>query len=533
MDSILAIILSTTFIATILNLILKKFNVPTIIGYIITGTIITYLFGLNQVHEDEALYYIAEFGIVFLMFTIGLEFSLDHLLSMKKEVFLNGLLQVFLTGGVFSLFAQYIFGIEQKSAIIIGFALALSSTAIVLKTMNENGTIHSFFGRKVLGILLFQDLAVIPLLLMINIFTVDTMSLSSLLYETFLSAVIVLGLLYLIGKYFLNYFLSKVVLADTEEIFIASILLIVISASYLAHAFGFTYSLGAFIAGMMIAETKYKYQIEADLVPFRDLLLGLFFITVGMQIDISIIGKYFLEIFGLLISIMLLKTVIIFALLRTYLNNRVSFKSAISISQVGEFSLAVFALANSSSLIDPTINQILIVTVVLSMILTPFILKNLKKIADTIVQEEYEDEHVICSSGFSNHIIVCGYGKLGQEIVYRLKKMNLTYIVIEHDITLVKLGEKRNEPVFFGNATRKSILEQANVENCRSIIVAINNQKKSRLLCEILTSFKKSLNVVIRVADYEEKKLLRDLKLNHVINEGREVAKALIKEALD
>ncbi|WP_024955973.1 cation:proton antiporter [Sulfurospirillum arcachonense] len=529
MNNFLVIILTATTIAILLNLFLKRFHVPTIIGYIFTGTLISYIFHL---YSSDELNHIAEFGIVFLMFTIGLEFSINHLMSMKKEVFFNGALQVLITGGIFSLLAQYIFDIPEKSAIIIGFAFALSSTAIVLKILNDSGNIHTVHGRKVLGILLFQDIAVIPLLLMINIFATDSNSLSSLLLETFISALIVLGLLFVIGKYFLNSFFAKVVSSESDEIFVASVLLIVVGASYLAHAFGFTYSLGAFIAGMMISETKYKHQVEADLIPFRDLLLGLFFITIGMQIDISIIQSYFIEIILLLIAVMIIKTGVIFTILVTYVNKRISFKSALSICQVGEFSLAVFALASASSLLDPVINQILIVMVALSMILTPFILRNVKFLADLFIKEEANNEHIICSSGLHDHIIVCGYGKLGQEIVYRLKKMDVKFLVIEHDINLVKLGQERNEPVFFGNAAMKSILKQCSVKTCKAVIVAINNEKKLRLICELLNSFKEPINTVVKVADYEEKKLLKDLDVNHIVNEGREVAKSLIKEAL-
>lgn len=529
MDNLLVVILVTTAIATFLNLFLKRFHVPTIIGYIITGVLITYLFSL---HSNDDLNKIAEFGIVFLMFTIGLEFSMKHLMSMKKEVFFNGVMQVLITGGIFALISEYFFDIEKKSAIIIGFAFALSSTAIVLKILNESGDIHTLYGRKVLGILLFQDIAVIPLLLMINIFTTEGSSLLSLLGETFLSAFIVIGLLFVIGKYLLNPFFSRVVSSQSEEIFVASILLIVVGASYLAHVFGFTYSLGAFIAGMMIAETKYKHQVEADLVPFRDLLLGLFFITIGMQIDMLIIQDYFVEIILLLIAVMAVKTLVIYVLLSTYVNKRISLKSALSISQVGEFSLAVFALASSSSLIAPVTNQILIVMVALSMVLTPFILKNIKFIADLLIKEEATDEYIISSTGLRDHIIVCGYGKLGQEIVYRLKKMDVKYLVIEHDINLVKLGKERNEPVFFGNAAMKSILVKSGVQDCKAVIIAITNEKKLILICEILSSFKKAINTVVKVADYEEKRLLKNLHVNHIVNEGREVAKSLIKEAL-
>lgn len=529
MDNLLVVILTTTAIATFLNLFLKRFHIPTIIGYIITGVLITYLFSLNS---NDDLTQVAEFGIVFLMFTIGLEFSMKHLMSMKKEVFFNGLVQVLITGGIFTLISEYLFDIETKSAIIIGFSFALSSTAIVLKILNDNGDIHTQYGRKVLGILLFQDIAVIPLLLMINIFSTNGSSLFSLLGKTFISAFIVIGLLFVIGKYLLNPFFARVVSSQSEELFIASILLIVVGASYFAHVFGFTYSLGAFIAGMMIAETKYKHQVEADLVPFRDLLLGLFFITIGMQINMSIIQNYFVEIILLLIVVMAIKTLVIFVLLSIFSNKRISLKSALSISQVGEFSLAVFALASSSSLIEPVTNQILIVMVAFSMVLTPFILKNIKFIADLLIKEAVAPEHVISSSGLHDHIIVCGYGKLGQEVVYRLKKMDVKYLVIEHDINLVQLGKERNEPVFFGNAAMKSILLQCGVKNCKSVIVAINNEKKLILICEILSSFKKPVNTVVRVADYEEKKLLKDLHINHIVNEGREVAKSLIKEAL-
>lgn len=529
MNSLIVLFLTASALAVVLNVLFKRFEIPTIIGYIVTGTFISQLYGL---HGSADLTHVAEFGIVFLMFTIGLEFSIKHLISMRKEVFFNGALQVAISGGIYSLGAQYIFGIDQKTAIIIGFALALSSTAIVLKQLNDSGDIHTIYGRKALGILLFQDIAVIPLLLMINIFTSETSSVSALLWETFYSAAIVLVLLFIIGKYLLNRLLFWVVTTDSEETFIATILFLVVGASYLAHAFGFSYSLGAFIAGMMIAETKYKHQIEADLIPFRDLLMGLFFITVGMQVNFDIIAQYWHVILSLIVVIMLIKAVVIFGIIRTYRNNRISFKAAVAISQVGEFSLAVLELARANSLVPTELSQILIVMVIVSMVATPFILKNLNRITDIIVPDPSSQEYRVQSSGVKDHLIVCGYGKLGQEIVYRLKKRNIPYLVIEHDLRLVQLGRNRNEPVFFGNATHKSILETASIETCSAVIVAIDNEQKLRLLCETIDSFQKKINTIVKVSDYEAKKLLEDLHVNHIVNEGREIAKALIDEAL-
>lgn len=530
MDSFIGLFLAATAIAVMLNVVLKKFFIPTIIGYIATGTIIAMIFHLYNADE---LMHVAEFGIVFLMFTIGLEFSLKHLMTMKKEVFLNGGLQVVISGGVYSLIAQYFFNLDQKSAIIIGFALALSSTAIVLKILNDNGDIHTLYGRKALGILLFQDIAVIPVLLMIDIFTSETSSLSSLLLQTFSSALVVIVLLYLIGKYLLNRLLFWIVETDSEETFVATILFLVVGASFLAHYFGFSYSLGAFLAGMMIAETNYKYQIEADLIPFRDLLLGLFFITVGMQIKFDVVFEYWEIVLGLVVAVMIIKAIVIFLILRFYKNSRISFKTAIALSQVGEFSLAIFELARANNLLADTLAYILILVVIVSMILTPFILRNIKKIADFVaIEEEYGYDHKFESAKIENHIIICGYGKLGQEIVYRLKKKDIHYAVIEHDFNLVRLGKERGENVFFGNAANRTILKSFSIESSLAVIVAVDNEKKLRLICESINSFAKPINTIVKVSDYEEKLLLEDLHVNHILNEGKEIAKVLIAEAL-
>ena len=375
----LEIIIFTILVSTLLNLFLKQFAIPTIIGYIATGTIIAYGFDLHQAVHNRELKEIAEFGVVFLMFTIGLEFSVKHLMKMKKEVFVYGALQVFLTAILFAFLANALFSIGIKSAIIIGAALALSSTAIVLKLLNENGDINKVYGRKVLGVLLFQDIAVIPILLMISIFSIDGGSISDLLLLTFAKAILLLAGLFVVGKYLLDPFFAAVSKTKSNEIFISSILLIVIGASYLAHVLGFSYSLGAFVAGMMIAETHYKHQVEADLIPFRDLLLGIFFITVGMQLDFKIIFENILTISLLLPALIAIKIAIIYSIFRFKSTARESLKTALSIFQLGEFALVIFELSFAQGLIDPIVGQILIVTVVISMIITPFVLKNISQ----------------------------------------------------------------------------------------------------------------------------------------------------------
>jgi CPA2 family monovalent cation:H+ antiporter-2 len=529
-ENLMLVFVTTIFIATILNVFLKKFEIPTIIGYIFSGLAISYLFGLQEIKTEE-LNHLAEFGIVFLMFTIGLEFSVAHLLKMKKEVFLYGFLQVFVTGFIFTLLGWYFFDLESKSAIVIGFALALSSTAIVLKILNENAEIHSGYGRITLGILLFQDLAVIPILLMISIFTSHTDSISLLLLKTLWSAVVVFLILFVFGKMFIERFFNWITSANSEEIFLIAVLFIVITSSFIAHLFGFTYSLGAFLAGMTIAETKYKYRIESDLVPFRDILLGVFFVTIGMQIDLMTIVDYWYIILGLLAGIMILKALIQFSMLYPFVQIRSNFKSALALFQIGEFALAVFALAYHNALIDNRINQILIITVVLSMIITPFVLKNLKTLADKFFKEP-ELEQVMMSTGFSNHIMIIGYGPLGEMVAKRLKKYGICYIIIEHEMDLVRKGEEAGEKIYLANAMQRQTLEALGAKNSLAVIVTLENASKIRQVCEAVMALDPNINAIVKVRNESHKKIVEDFGIRHIIVASEEMAEIITREAL-
>ncbi len=349
----LTIIVSTLFVSIVLNVFLKKINLPTIIGYIITGTVIAYGFNLHDAVHNHELKEIAEFGIVFLMFTIGLEFSVQQLKRMKYEVFVAGSLQILISTVVVYLLSFYLLGIDQKVSLILALAIALSSTAIVLKTFNETGEISRRYGQRTLGILIMQDIAVIPILLMIGFMANTDDKLSIIIMEMLAGGTVLLLTMWLIGKYLLNPFFEEITKTKSDELFVGTILFLTIGASFFAHELGFSYSLGAFIAGMLIAETRYKHQAEADLIPFRDLLLGIFFITVGMQIDFAIIFTYLHIIVLLLVSIMILKFFIIYMILQSRENRRNSFKTALSLVQVGEFSLALLELARTNNLIEP------------------------------------------------------------------------------------------------------------------------------------------------------------------------------------
>lgn len=531
MENFLELFLWTAACTVILNVIFKRYDIPTIIGYIFTGIVISKFFGVEYSEEWAK---IAEFGIVFLMFSIGLEFSFKHLWAMKADVFINGLVQVFITGVIFSIIAQYAFDIGQQTSIIIGFALALSSTAIVLKVLNDNGDISQIYGRKALGILLFQDIAVIPILLMIDIFNSKSSSLSELVSTTLISATILIISLYFIGKYIFNWVLYFVVKTNSQEIFIATILFIVVGASFLASYLGFSHTLGAFLAGMLLAETQYKPQIEGDLIPFRDLLLGLFFITVGIQVNFEIIVKNIFMVFVVLIDVMILKVVVIYALLSLKQKRRVAIKTALSICQIGEFALAIFAILFSNRMLEAQTSQILTAVVILSMIITPFILKNIGRIADKLENNDDPNAELmkIKLEDMRDHFIVCGYGRLGQEVVQRIKSQGLKYLVIESDVGLVKLGRSRDESVYYGNATQALTLNNAGIAHCSAVIATVSNEQKLDMIANTIKDMNLGTNTVIRYAGGEHQ-LYANLGDNfHLIKEERAVARVLINEAL-
>ncbi len=533
MEHALIIFIVTISIATVLNVFLKKFDIPTVIGYILSGLVISSMFHFDE-DSKEILAHLAEFGIIFLMFTIGLEFSVQHLKSMKKEVFLFGGLQVIVSGLLFTALSAWLVGLETKSAIVVGFALSLSSTAIVLKFLNEKKEIHSGYGRVTLGILLFQDLAVIPILLMISFFTSATDSVGVLLLETFVSAMVVFLIIFIGGKYTIEPFFNWITSSDSEEIFLVTVLLVVVGASALAHYFDFSYSLGAFLAGMTLAETKYRYSIEADLIPFRDILLGVFFVTIGMQIEWHSFVEYGESIAVLFVGILLIKGLLIFGMLRFFIPQRTALKTAFALFQVGEFSLAIFALASAQHLIDDKLNQIMIITIVLSMILTPFVLKSIKKIVNRFFKEpEVLRQRALIGATFRGHVIICGYGPVGQSLAKKFREKKLLYVILEHNVKVVdKAIEEGEEAIFLANAAQKMVLEHFNLDDAIAIIVTIENAVQMQLICENIVTFGKDIHSIVKVVNSAEKEIIEGLGINHVLNGKEMVADRLAEEAL-
>jgi CPA2 family monovalent cation:H+ antiporter-2 len=533
MEHTILISIITIAIATLFNVILKKIKIPTIIGYILSGFIVSILFHFDK-SDKISLAHIAEFGIVFLMFTIGLEFSAKHFRAMKKEVFIYGGLQVMASGVIFSILSYYIIEASIKSALVIGFALSLSSTAIVLKILNERRETHSGYGRATLGILLFQDLAVIPILIMISIFTSHNQSFGEIAFNMVISGIVVFVTFFILGKYITDRYFRWIMKANSEEIFLVSVLLIVISTAYFVEFVGFSYSLGAFLAGMMLSETRYRYKIESDLIPFRDILLGLFFITIGMQIDWHMIVEHWQMILAIIFVVVTTKALIIYSIISFMSQKRTAIKSALALFEVGEFALVIFTLAASTNMISPTVSQVFIISVIATMIIAPFIIKNMKSITDYFLPEPTDlRQRAFKKDGFLNHIIICGYGPIGKAISSNLENNNINYIVLEHDIAVVDKAIATGEhDIFFANAARKSVLEHFNAINSLAIIIAITNEKQRMLICENIMSLGDDINTIVTVNNAEEERIMMDIGIKNIVNDRELISDILTQKAL-
>ena len=529
MEHFLFTLFLALFTATILNIIFKKLGISQIIGYILTGVIISYGFHLKG-GNISSLDAIAEFGIVFLMFTIGLEISFDKIRKMKEILLLNGFLQVHISAGLIFLATYFIFHLSFQVSLIIAFAFSLSSTAIVLPYLKSSKDIHTPYGEKTTAILIYQDLAVIPILLLISFLTNEKLSITEVIINTFLSAALITLFMFIFGKKIIDWLLQFSSNTRLEELFISAVFSIVIGAALLAEYLGFTYSLGAFLAGMIIADTKFRIKVESDISNFKDLLLGTFFFTVGTKIDII----YFLEnthiIVGLFLLIMIIKGLVVYLIIRRKSDNNTSVKSAIALCQVGEFSFAIFTLASSQHVIPVETANFLTLISVMSMILTPFFLNNIYKISSLLSKDLYESDN-IQPLDEQNHIIICGFSILGRVVARDLADRNMPFVIVTNDLRQIQFATKMGYKAYFGHLQKKSVLEALRVEKSSSIIVTITETYDKILICDAILKYCPDANIILKYESIEEKHLLIDLNIKKFVHAHAEVGRLLVEEA--
>ncbi len=525
MDSTIPILIAAIAIATVLNVLLRRLALPTVLGYIATGTLLGAFLDLEG---DEDLQHVAEFGVVFLMFSIGLEFSFTRLRTMRREVFLFGTTQVFFTAAAIAGLAYALFGMADRTAILVGAALALSSTAIVLKVLTESGQARSEAGRNAIGILIFQDLAVIPILLMVTLFTSRDRSLLQLLVQTSLNAAAVIALLYFGGRFLIGTLLRVVSETNSREIYVGFILLIVVGASELAHDFGFSYSLGAFLTGMMIADTIYRYRIEADLIPFRDLLLGVFFVSIGLQIDVPIVLRNLGTIAALTVVLMSIKAAVLFAVLLPFCSGTTSLKTALSLAQLGEFSLVVLSLVLANGLLPPAEVQILMVTVATSMVLAPILLNQADNIVRIVQRGHASSTPFASASLFGGHVVLLGFGTLGQLLSRSLREAGIEHVVVTDGTDEYAKAREMDCMAVFGDPGDPVLLQQVEVRRSMSTIIALDDIDDVKRASAAIALVAPETSVIARVASATERDELEGFEHRNVVDGTAHTAELIV-----
>lgn len=484
----------------------RALRLPAMLAYFTVGVLFG-PFALNLLPSTESSRHVAEFGIVFLMFSIGLEFSLAKLYAMRKTLFGLGGAQVVITL-VTTIWVATMAGLSLSTAFVIGAALTMSSTAIVSKILMERVDLNSRHGRLSIGILLFQDLAVIPILVLIPALGLPSDNLIHTLGLSLIKSAVLLFVLFKFGKTIINFWFSLVARQRSRELFVMNVLTVTLLLAASTKTAGLSYALGAFIAGMLISETRYRYQVESDIAPFRDILLGLFFISVGMLLDFNYLLKHIGLVLALLVGFVLFKGLVVAALTRIFgFEAGVGIRTGIILAQAGEFSFVILALGLEQNLIGGNNLQLVLAASLLSMVIAPFIIQYNGRIARKLVKSytrnssQVVDDIGHVSKHLNNHVIICGYGRSGQYLGRFLKEENIPFIALDIDPTRVNEAAAAGEHVVYGDAGRRIVLEAAGASRAKAMIVSYADMPASMKVLHVRQEAYPNLPVIVRTFD--------------------------------
>ncbi|MCG7875857.1 MAG: monovalent cation:proton antiporter-2 (CPA2) family protein [Candidatus Thiodiazotropha taylori] len=504
----LQIILILLAVAVLTVTLFKRFHLPPILGYLIVGILVG-PFGTGVIASNEETRFLAEFGVVFLLFAIGLEFSLPQMIAMKGAVFGLGGSQVLITGIIAGGIA-WLLGLELAAAFVIGAILALSSTAIVIKQLIEQVELNTAHGRVGVSILLFQDLAVIPLLVVIPILVSDAeQGLLIPLSWALIKAAVVFTVIMAIGHWALRPLFHEIARARSAELFTLTVLLVSLAAAWLTHEAGLSLALGAFLAGMMLGETEYRHQIEADIRPFQDVLLGLFFITVGMRVDLLSLLPQLQWVFLVAAALIVVKAAIILLLVRqTKQSSATAFRSGLLLAQGGEFGFVLLDLSLQSSLIPGEAGQLLFAAIIISMAISPFLIRYNGKLTEIFCQLRPSDQDYAIpqdleheAEGMEQHVIICGYGRIGQNLGRLLDHEGFPYVALDLDPSVVREAHEAGEPVHFGDATRHEIMHAAGIERAGVVVVTFEGHTIALQILHHIRKVAPRVPVLVRTKD--------------------------------
>ena len=533
-------------LAAVLGVVLcRSLKLPPMLGYLVVGVII----GPNALalaEDSEGVRHLGEFGVVFLMFVIGLEFNLSKLRAMRTHVFGLGLFQVMLTIGIgvlgpllLALVAPRLWPISWQSSLALSGALAMSSTAIVVKLMSERLELESEHGKRVMGVLLFQDLAVVPLLVLIPALGSPPEVLFQALAIAALKAAALIALLLVGGQRVMRWWLTLVARRKSDELFVLNMLLVTLGLAWLTELAGLSLALGAFIAGILISETEYKHQVEADIRPFHDVLLGLFFISIGMMLDWRPVAERWGLVLVLVTLPVLFKLALVTALARLFgATTGVSLRTGLYLAQAGEFGFVLLALTRQNGLVPPELINPILASMVLSMLATPFIIQWSNRIVMKLVASEWLMQSLQMTNiarksiNASKHVIICGYGRCGQNLARMLEQEGIPYMALDLDPDRVRQAAAAGDSVVFGDAARLQALIAAGLGRASAVVVTYLDVPSATKVLGSARSHAPHVPVIVRTKDDFDLEKLQAAGATEVVPETLESSLMLASHAL-
>jgi CPA2 family monovalent cation:H+ antiporter-2 len=512
-------------LAVVIVSILRRIHLPPILGYLIAGAVVG-PYGLELLESKEEIRYIAEFGVVFLLFSIGLELSLPKLISMRRALLGLGGLQVVLCTAA-ALIVAKIAGLSWAAAIAVSGALALSSTAVATKQLVEQDELDQSHGKLALAILLFQDLAAVPFLIIVPALagTGGGNSIGEVLLIRIGTGTLIFLVMLAAGRWFLRPLFHHIAEARSSELFMLTALLVVLASAFLTEHYGLSAALGAFLAGVMLAETEYVHQIESDIQPFRDILLGLFFISVGLVFDPRVVMDDWQAIGAILAALIIFKTLVIAFLAKLAGSPwKTALRTGLVLAQGGEFGLFLLAVASELKILEVHYSQIMIAVTVISMALSPVLIRNSDKIAEFILErfgklkkDEAFEEILTPPKALEDHIIICGFGRVGQTLARFLEYEGISYVGLDIDPFRLKEARAASEPVFFGDPAQESVLIAAGITKARMLIIAFSTPKQSLKILRSARRISKDIPLLVRTTDDSDLEALQIAGATEVI----------------
>jgi CPA2 family monovalent cation:H+ antiporter-2 len=517
-----ALILLASAVAVVV--VFRQLSMPAILGYLIVGAIV----GPNAlalVPDTENQRYLGELGVVFLMFSVGLEFSLPQLMGMRRNVlgFGGAQVAVVMASGVAGCVAL---GLTWREGLIVGGVLAMSSTAIIVKTLSERMQLSTDYGRQVMGVLLFQDLAVIPLLVLIPALALPSGAIASAITIALIKAAVVLAIVLYVGQRVMRPLFDLVARQKSSELFVIFVLLVTLFLAWITEQAGLSLALGAFLAGMLISETEYRYQVEDYIKPFRDLLLGLFFVTIGMLLDVRELGRHLAAVLSLFAVLLVGKFLVIFALARLFsISKPAALRAAMTLAPAGEFGFVLLALAQRDNALDETTSQVVLAATLLSMLVAPLILARTERIVLYFIESEWTERAValhqlaVKAMSTKGHVIVCGYGRSGQALAHFLEREKLPVIALDSDPERVREAAAAGESVVYGDASRREVLIAAALSRASAVVISFADTPKALAILAHVHELRPELPVVVRTFDDGDVARLREAGAAEVVAE--------------